>query len=512
LNYFGDNQASDSLGRQSVRSGAITVFARGINAVLQVGSVLFLARLLTPEDYGLVAMVTALTGFAPVLVDMGTRDAVVQRVKISESEVSTLFWLTLAFGCLMALTVSAASPLIAHFYHEPRLISIVCVSSVTFIAVALTAQHQGLLRRAVMFRELAIIDICANVLGAGGAVTFAWFGFGYWALVTRPVATFAFTAIGTWICCRWRPRRPAMTRSVGDMVRFGLNLSGFSATDFVARNSDRVTVGRSLGARSLGYYQNALFIYDNLLDLLVFPLHQVAAASLSKLQNDLEALRRSWAKALSTVAFYAMPAFGVLAVVSQDLVVLLLGAKWASAGVILSVLALRGIPHCVERTLGWLHVAAGRTDRWFKWGVTTTCVQLGVLFLGIHYGIMGVVYVYVAFMFLWFIPAIAFAGRPLGIRARDVIRVVGAQLVGSVSAAAAGFLLRQALMDLPSIERLFILSVAYLATYLIIVLGVFRETTPLNVCLSVARDFMPAGLKPSRRVALARPSEEHAAL
>ena len=110
MNYFGDNQASDSLGRQSVRSGAITVFARGINAVLQVGSVLFLARLLTPEDYGLVAMVTALTGFAPVLVDMGTRDAVVQRVKISESEVSTLFWLTLAFGCLMALTVSAVSP------------------------------------------------------------------------------------------------------------------------------------------------------------------------------------------------------------------------------------------------------------------------------------------------------------------------------------------------------------------------------------------------------------------
>jgi PST family polysaccharide transporter len=131
LNYFDDNGASDSLGRQSVRGGAISVFARGVNAILQVGSVLFLARLLTPEDYGLVAMVTALTGFAPVLVDMGTRDAVAQRLRITEGEVSTLFWLTLAFGSLMALTVSAASPLIAHFYHEPRLISIVCVSSVS---------------------------------------------------------------------------------------------------------------------------------------------------------------------------------------------------------------------------------------------------------------------------------------------------------------------------------------------------------------------------------------------
>jgi PST family polysaccharide transporter len=105
-----------------------------------------------------------------------------------------------------------------------------------------------------------------------------------------------------------------------------------------------------------------MFIYDNLLDVLVFPLHQVAIASLSKLQGDLVALRRSWAKALSTVAFYAMPAFGLLSVTSRDLVVTLLGPKWANAGVILSILALRGIPHSVERTLGWLHVAAGRTD------------------------------------------------------------------------------------------------------------------------------------------------------
>ena len=512
LNYFDENGASDSLARQSVRGGAISVFARGINAILQVGSVLFLARLLTPEDYGLVAMVTALTGFAPVLVDMGTRDAVVQRVRITESEVSTLFWLTVGFGCALALTVSATSPLIARFYHEPRLISIVCVSSVTFIAVALTAQHQGLLRRAVMFRELAIIDICANVLGAGGALVFAYFGFGYWALVTRPVATFSFTAVGTWVCCRWRPRRPAMTRSVRDMIRFGLNLSGFSATDFVTRNSDRVTVGRSLGARSLGYYQNALFIYDNLLDLLVFPLHQVAAASLSKLQNDHPALRRSWAKALSTVAFYAMPAFGVLAVVSQDLVVMLLGSKWSNAGIILSVLALRGIPHCVERTLGWLHVAAGRTDRWFKWGLATTCVQLAVLFVGIQFGTMGVVYAYVAFMFVWFVPAIAFAGHPLGIRARDVIRVVGPQLIGALSAAGLGFALRQAIISLPSVERLFILSAAYMVVYLAIVVGLFRETTPVDVCLSVAHDFMPAALKPAKRITLARASEKHATL
>jgi O-antigen/teichoic acid export membrane protein len=102
-----------SLGLQSVRGGAVSTLARAVTAVVQVGSVLCLARLLTPEDYGLVAMVTTFTGFAPVFVDLGPRDAVVQRPRITESEVSALFWLTLAIGCACALAVGASCPLIA---------------------------------------------------------------------------------------------------------------------------------------------------------------------------------------------------------------------------------------------------------------------------------------------------------------------------------------------------------------------------------------------------------------
>ncbi len=126
----------------------------------------------------------------------------------------------------------------------------------------------------------------------------------------------------------------------------------------------------------LGYYQNAMFIYENLLALLVTPVHGVAVTSLSKAQNDLDELRRLWRKALSTLGFYAMPAFGILAVTGQDLVIVLFGSKWAQAGVLISILALRGIPHAVERTLGWLHVAAGRTDRWMRWGLVAMCAQV----------------------------------------------------------------------------------------------------------------------------------------
>jgi PST family polysaccharide transporter len=379
------------------------------------------------------------------------------------------------------------------------LIGIVLVSSLTFVVTALANQHQALLRRAVMFRELAIVEVVANIAGAAGAIAMAYQGLGYWALVTRPVAMQSLNTAGIWLYCRWLPGRPTVTPGVKQMVKFGLNLSGFSASDFVSKNCDRVALGRGLGARMLGYYQNATFVYDNVLDVLVVPLHQVAVASLSKLQNNRAQLRRAWSKALATVAFYAMPAFGILAITSQDLIVVVLGQKWAPAGALLSVLALRGIPHCVERTLGWLHVAAGRPDRWMRWGVLAAVGQLVALFCGLPFGPFGVVTAYVVVMYIAFIPAIAYAGAPLGIGARDVIAAVRGQFVAALGAAAVGFALRFTLLAgvSSSIERMAILVVVYLTIYLLVAVGLFRVTTPIQVCLSVVRDFLPGPLKPA---------------
>jgi PST family polysaccharide transporter len=490
--YFSEQRPSESLARQSLRGGAIAIAARVIIAVVQLGAYLVLAHLVSPEDYGLVAMVTALTGFAPILVDLGTRDAVIQRVDITEGEVSALFWLTVGVGCAFALVVSGSGPFIAAFYKEPRLVHIALVSSLTFVAVALTAQHQALLRRAVMFRDLAIIDIVASVSSALVALAMAYLGFGYWALVARPVTMYSVAAAGTLWACGWLPGKPVLTSNLRGMVKFGFNLCGFTMTDFAGRNSDRVAVGRTVGARALGFYQNALFIYDNLLDVMVFPLHQVAVASLSKLQGDLGALRHAWGRALSTVAFYAMPAFGLLALTSEDLIGVLLGSKWAPAGALLSVLALRGIAHSAERTLGWLHVTAGRTDRWLRWGVLATSFQLLALLGGLPFGPLGIVWAHTISMYLLFVPALAYAGRPLGIGARAVIAAIGPQFAGAVGGAALCFALRARFTaDLPPLERITVLSLAYLALYLVVVVGLFRVTGPLHVSVSLARNVLP---------------------
>lgn len=494
--FFEDNKAQEGHGRKSVRGGVFSIASRGINIFVQVASTVVLMRyFLTPEDVGLVAMVAAITGFAPVLIDLGTRDAAVQKSKITEEEVSALFWLTMGIGVLLAALLAACSSLIGSWYDEARLQPIALFSTITFILSAASCQHLALLRRAMMFQKIAVVEVGSNLVGSIGTIALAWSGWGYWALVAKPIISAAFTLAAVWYYCRWVPGIPRLTEGVKEMLRFGLNVTGFTVTDYVGRSADRIAIGHKGGSTELGYYSQAFYVYDNALGLLAISLHSVGVASLSKLRDDLDELRRSWAKALSTLAFFAMPAFALLAVVAQDLIAIVLTDKWLYTGLIVSVLALRGIPHVVERTLGWLHVSAGRSDRWMRWGVIGSSVQLIALFCGLPFGTMGVATAYVISMYFLFIPAIAYSGQPVGIGAKDVIRTVGPQLVGALAAALFGFELLFAVMEAwHPMVRLPVLAVACLTLYLIIVAGLFKITKPLELVWSLARDIVPKGL------------------
>lgn len=483
--FFSDSSVQDGHASRSLRGGVISIASRAINALVQVSSVIFLARMLTPEDYGLVAMVTALTGFAPMLVDLGTRDAVAQKEKITEQEISTLFWITIATGMVLSVVIAASGPLIAGFYGKPQLTMITLVSALTVVGSAIPYQHQALLRRSMRFRESAIIDIVGNVVGAGTAFTVAYLGYGYWALVWRPVATVAGTIVAAGYFCRWIPGPPKMTANVIALLRFGIHLVGYTILDFAGRSLDSVAIGRLYGERSLGYYRKALLIYDNSLDLTI-ALHSVASVSLSKLRGDPQELQRLWGRAISTLSFFAMPAFGGMAVIGQDLINVVLGPKWDTAGVVLSVLALRGIPHVVERTLGWLHIAAGRSDRWMRWGLISTGVQAVALFCGLPYGPMGIAWAYVAVMYLMFVPAVAYAGAPVGIRAADVLQHVWAPFLGTLLAVGGGFLLKTLVFaEMAQLSQMCALGAAYTVIYLAVVPGLLGVRKPLHDVRSV---------------------------
>ena len=213
-----------------------------------------LARLLVPSDFGLVAMVTAITGFVAIFRDCGLPAATIQRAEITRAQISTLFWINCGLGLVLMLVVLALSPVIAWFYHEPRLLWITGALSIAFAITGVAVQHQALLRRQMRFKTLAMIDVLSMAFGVSIGMAMAWVGFGYWSLVGVTFGSTLLNSALVWLKCDWRPdtfRRRVGARS---MLAFGGHLMGFDVLNYFTRNFDNVLIGRALGSIALGVY------------------------------------------------------------------------------------------------------------------------------------------------------------------------------------------------------------------------------------------------------------------
>jgi len=487
--YFRENEDSGDLGRLAVRGGIVAVAMEYGNGALQILAQIVLARLLTPADFGLVAIITVLTSFAPLLIDFGLGDATTQRSKITPSQISSLFWLASGIGLVVAVAVAASAPMIAAIYREPRLEPIALCTAITFVLWGVSNQHLALLRRTMQFGRIAGIQLLGTLVGIATAIALALAGYGYWALVARPIARALCVAVGAWRGCRWRPGGPVFDDEVKSMARFGLHVVGFSVTYTVAKAVDRIALGLRYGPAEVGYYQNALTLYQSSIQLALNQVHTVGSAALSKLQAQRAALRQRYEAALSMLAFFVMPLAAVLSVTAEDVTVILLGEKWRAAGLLLRILALLGIPEVVERSQGWIHLAIGRADRWRNWGIFSFVVQIVAVLAGLRFGVTGVAVACVVASVLLALPSIQYAGRPIGIGAALAIRAVGPQLIGAVSAAAAStFLQMIAFSHFSSVVRVALSTVFCVCVYLTVVVGLFRRTEPLRVARSVVHD------------------------
>src|SRR5258708_35193454 len=173
---------------RAIRGGFAKVCAQGTNFVLRVGSLMVLARLLDPRDFGLVGMVAAFTGVLNLFRDFGLSSATVQRRDVTDQQISTLFWINVLVGAVLALLLMAMSPLVVRFYHEPHLFWVTILLATSFIFNGAGGQHTALLERQMRFTALAVIDIISLVVSTIISISMAVAGFGYCALVTAAVS------------------------------------------------------------------------------------------------------------------------------------------------------------------------------------------------------------------------------------------------------------------------------------------------------------------------------------
>lgn len=465
-----DHLMADLKGR-SVRGGAVTLTAQGIKFCLQMGSTMVLARLLTPADFGLIAMVTAVTGFVAMFKDAGLSMATVQRAEITHEQVSTLFWINVALSVLVMLVIAALAPAIAMFYSEPRLTGITLALAATFIFGGLTVQHQALLRRQMRFRALATVEVLSMAAGVATAVAMAFGGFGHWSLVGLVAGQTVANSVLVWVACGWRPGPPRRGSGVRPMLGFGGNLTGFNIVNYFRRNADNLLLGAFAGASALGLYSKAYSLLMLPLRQLNAPLTAVAVPLLSRLVSTPEQYRRAYRRALGSLALVAVP-IPLLLLITSDLTIdVLLGSSWAAATPIFRALAVAAVIDALNVATGWAYVSWGHTRRQLYWGLLQSIVVVSAFIIGLSWGALGVAWAYTASLVLLRFPAllVCYHGTPLTIR--DFLKAVAPAFGGSVVAALGTTAALPVLATgSPSVIRLLLGSSLFCALYLTVLM------------------------------------------
>lgn len=407
--HFATEHLKSDLKARTVRGATATFVGQGVKFLLQIGSTMVLARLLTPDDFGLVAMVTAVTGFIMIFKDLGLSMATVQREEINHAQVSTLFWINLALSALSMLITLALAPVIARFYGDTRLTAITAALSVAFLFGGLTVQHQALLRRQMHLTAVTFIDVAAMASGILTAIICAWIGLRYWSLVWMQIVTALATAAGVWIASGWIPGLPTRRSGVRSMLKFGGHLSAFNFVNYFARNLDNILIGRFYGAEPLGLYSRAYSLLLLPIGQITAPMTAVAVPALSRLQNDPERYRSYYLKAVKIIAYLSMPLIAVMGVVSEEIVYFVLGENWLDSSAIFTALVYAAFWSPVAVTTGWIYVSRGETHRMFQWSLVITPLTVVAFLIGILWGALGVAIAYSITVTLQIIPQFWFA-------------------------------------------------------------------------------------------------------
>lgn len=454
--HFRTDHLNDDLGGRSTRGGAVTLGTQGVKFITGMVATVILARLLTPQDYGLIGMVAIIINFVSMFQYMGLSTATIQWPKLSHQQVSTLFWINMGLSIAIMLVMAALSPAVAWFYQEPRLVWITIGYSLCTLFTGLAIQHEALLNRQMRFGVLAVIDITSLLIGLVVALVAGWYGAGYWALVLNQLTTTLARAVGAWSACTWRPGRPARGAGVHAMVSYGANFTGTNLMIYFTRNLDNALIGKFWGAQQLGLYAKAYQILLLPIEQIAGPVAYVAMPALSRLAGSPERYRKAYLNIIEKMAMISMPGVVFMIVTSDWLVVFLLGPQWIGTGRIFMLLGIAAVIQPVTRTCWWVFATQGRARDMFHWSLIGGTIAIMSIIAGLPWGAVGVAASYAVTDVCLYTPLLFwFVGRKGAIRSTDFYRTLAPSVCASLSALVALLLSRQWLATIhPVILRL----------------------------------------------------------
>ena len=490
--------AGDGLRRTAVRGAGVSIAGQAGNFTVQIASVVILARLLTPADFGIVTMVTTFSLLFRSFGMNGFVELVMQREELTASLASNLFWIDLGIGTILTLAFAASGFLLALFYHNPAVAQVTEGMSLTIGIGCLGWIHQGLLQRAMRFRTIAIINFIGQFVLVIVSIVLAMAGWHYWALVWGIVTQSVVTAAGTWLACRWIPSRPGVASGTGSGFKFAMNVYAHFAFSYSTRNTDNLLVGWRYGAQALGLYKKAYDMFVLAETQLLAPLSAVAVSTLSRVSHDRDQFRRYFLRAISVLALIGMGIGADFALVGKDLFRFLLGPGWDEAGRIFTLFGPGIGVMLLYNTHGWIHLSIGRPERWFRWGLMEFVCTASLFLLALHWGPSGIALAWTLSYFLLMFPGFWYAGKPIGLGMGSVFAVIWKFFAASVCAGCGTILIVTAMPRfavtfgaLGAFARMVLVSLIFFGLYFTSVIALHRGLRPLNETISLLRDLLP---------------------
>lgn len=496
--YFQTDHLRAGLRAKTVRSAGAVIFSQAVSVVGQLVGTMILARLLTPVDFGLLAMAMTFSLLFENFGFIGVTEAIIQREDVDHGMITSLFWFNLLVSLFLTVAFMLLAPWIADFYGEPRVKGVAVGVALSIVACNLSTVHMGLLQRNMQFYETSLIAVAAKWINLLVAILLAWYGWGYWSLVVGAVAMTSSTTAGAWFFCRWRPGAPSLDRRIVPLIRFALHTYGNYSLSYGSKNFGNLLIGWRFGSQSLGYFKKAYDLFSLPATLLTTNLASVALSSLSRIAGEPEKYRRTYLESVSTLAFIGMPLSAVLTVAGRDIILFVLGPQWVKAGEIFTYLGMGIGVMLIYATNGWLHLSLGRADRWLRWGMVEFVVTFMLIGIGMLFGPEGVALAWTLSFYVLIAPGLRYAGRPADLRFSGVLATIWKFFLCALLAGLSTWLLlyvaepvRCAFSVLPVLVRISASAALCGLLYLVLVCAVYRGVEPIARFLRILRDMAP---------------------
>lgn len=370
-----DSENAEGFARRGAIGAVYLGGAQFVRVILMLLSAIVIARLLSPAEYGVVAMAAPFIGFVTMFQDLGLGVAAVQTRTLSESEATSLFWINTVASLAISVVLIGIAPFAAWFYGDYRAGHGIAASALGVLISGVALQHAAFLNREMRFGILSVIEVMNALIAFIATALLALWLRSYWALIIGTMSGTLLQTVLLWRSVKWVPGRMAFTGAKRFAV-FSSGVTGFNLLNFLSRNADNILIAKCCGITALGLYDRSYKLMMLPLQTMNGPIQRLLLPILSKLVDSPDRYRRVFIFSSRLTAFITIPGAIVAAALSDRLMPLLLGPAWAAAGPIFFWLGLVGSLSPISNLTGLLFLTSGRTSAFFRWGLFSAIVTL----------------------------------------------------------------------------------------------------------------------------------------